>query len=95
MSTMEEPELVKAEELGPKPEWMLILRIHGPSGGADTQVKKMLFSMNFEEELISRTCSDGSIGTRFEWRKRELQPSLKPSLSGLPVIYHQMSGTGS
>jgi hypothetical protein len=51
-------------ELGKSPAWTLILRTRGLSFGMATEVKKMLSSMNFEEQSTSRTCYGGWIDIR-------------------------------
>lgn len=68
-----------------------ILRIHAPNGGLGTEVKKLLLSMNFVEELTSPMFSDGLINIRSKWKlKVHLQrsrrrPLFSPRTSTPPV----------
>jgi len=63
--------LVRAEGLGKKPVWTLILRIPAPSGGVATEVKKLLLSMNSEEISGSPIFYDGWTVIQSWWRLRE------------------------
>lgn len=64
---------VSRGELGKKQDHLLILKIHRPSFGVATVVKKMLLSMNLEEESRYHTYFDGWIDTRSSWKLREHQ----------------------
>lgn len=57
---------------GTKLVWMLTVKILDPSSGVDTKLTNLLSSMNFEEELISATCSAGWTVIRVEWNLKVL-----------------------
>jgi len=59
--------------LGMKLESMLMLKIHDPSFGMVTKVRRVLLLMNFEEESTSRICCDGLIVTRSVWRSKAVR----------------------
>lgn len=86
MYFMAEPVLENPAALGKKQEPTLTLKIHGPNGGAVTQVNKMLSSMNLEVVLMYRTSCDGSIVTQSEWSVKEVQLLYARQLSGSPQI---------
>jgi len=79
-------ELVSRGVLGMKQEWMLILKIPGPSFGAVTEVKKMLLSMNFEEVSMSRTSYDGWIDIQLLWKLKAGRMCMSPQRYGSPPI---------
>jgi hypothetical protein len=73
-------------------EARFMLKIHAPNSGVDTEVRSLLFSMNFAEELTLRTCSDGSIVTQSAWKLKAVQsPWLEPT-GGSPLISTQEIG---
>lgn len=66
---------------------VVTLKTHGPSGGRDTKVRKMLSSMSFEEALTSRTSSDGLTTIRSWWKpKAELYHYLQIESSSPPTL---------
>lgn len=67
-----EPVQERADEPGKKLALMHILRIRGLNGGTDTEIRKTLLLMSFEESLTSLTCSGGWTGTRSTWRLKEV-----------------------
>nr|WAE43114.1 MAG: replication associated protein [Cressdnaviricota sp.] len=71
--------LANQDVLGMKRELAVTLKIPNQSFGTATVVKKMLLSMNFEEQLMWRTSSDGLIVTQSLW-----------SLKGHPAPYWQL-----
>jgi len=92
MCFMDEPVLEKVGELGRKPVFSLILKIHGANGGTGTKVKKMLLSMNSEELLTFPTYSDGWIGTLSVWNVKDQACPYKLPRSGSLVIWLQELG---
>jgi len=67
--------LVLANQGGPgkKLVYCLTVKVQDLSSGMAIKVKNMLYSMNFVEESMFHTCSDGSTGTLVEWRSRDPQ----------------------
>jgi len=63
------------------------------SGGTVTRVKKMLSSMNFEEQLTLPTYSDGSIVTLFVWSEKARPFLSRQKLFGLLRTLLQEDGT--
>lgn len=80
-------------ELGKKQEMMLTVKTRGPNSGAATLVRQMLCSMNFEEELMSRTCSVGSIDILSLWKSKDPVYHWSPIRSGSPPTYIPEIGT--
>lgn len=71
---------------GAKQEWQLMLKIHGPSSGMDTLVIQTLSSMNFVEELMLPTFSDGLTVIQSEWILKGRQSRSAQRASGsLPI----------
>lgn len=71
---------------GAKQEWQLMLKIHGPSSGMDTLVIQTLSSMNFVEELMLPTFSDGLTVIQSEWiLKGRQHRSLRRVSGSLPI----------
>lgn len=56
--------------LGKKPGIWRTLKILARSSGADTEIKSILSSMSLEAVLTSRTCCDGLIDIRSQWRSK-------------------------
>lgn len=79
--------------LGMKRAYSLTLKVHLPSFGADTEVKTMLFWMNFEETSQSPIYSDGSTGTRSIWRIKEQESAAPLRKSGSRPISTRGVGT--
>jgi len=88
-------ELASREGRGKKPRWMLTLKIPEPSGGADTAVRQMLSSMNFEEVSTLATSSVGSTVIQSWWKSKEDRLFLQPSASGLHQIWIPVAGIRS
>lgn len=68
---------------GRKPDFRVIVRILGPSGGTATAVRKMLSSMNFGESLTSVISSDGLTVIHAEWREKVDHWFFQPEYFGL------------
>lgn len=73
-------------KLGSLPEWTLTLKIQTRSSGVDTMVRKMLLSMNLEEELMSHTCCAGWTDIRSMWKLKEAQSHFVPKQYGSQAI---------
>lgn len=80
------------EELGMLPVGTLILKIQDPSFGAVTETKRLLSSMNFEEELTSGMYCDGSIAIQSLWKSKAVQCHSSPPPSTSHPISTQESG---
>jgi len=91
-------ELVKADEHGLKPAWMLILRAPLPNSGTVTTIPDMvklinqLLSMNFEEKSEFHTYSGGWTVTQYVWKPKEVEWFWLPRLSGSRPICTQEIG---
>jgi len=92
MYFMEEPELGKVGELGKKPVYSLILKTHGPNGGTDTKVKKLLLSMSSEELLTFPTYCDGLIATLCVWNVKDPLCPYKLPRCGSLLTWLQETG---
>lgn len=78
MSSLDLPVLESLEKPGSEPDWKLTLKIPAQSGGAATQARKLLSSMNFVEQSMWPTCSDGWTGILSVWKqKAELDPYVQ------------------
>ncbi|AMB42992.1 hypothetical protein [Circovirus-like genome DCCV-13] len=73
LSFMDLQVLENREEPGKKPVGLLILKIREANFGMDTQIRRMLYLMNFEEESIFPIYCDGLIATQYSLKSRELQ----------------------
>lgn len=93
MSFGEPQVLVNRVVLGQKRAQTLFLSARSPSFGVVIEVRRMLWLMNFVEESILPTSSDGVIGTRFIWRSKAPLSRCYASESGLPQICIHQSGT--
>lgn len=65
--------LEKVIEHGPKQDRMLMLSLQEASSGTVTNLKNMLYLMNFEEQLMLDISSPGSTATPSEWRLKAHQ----------------------
>jgi len=66
----EPPAQVKVVGHGTKPEWKVIVKIHGQNSGVATALKNMLSSTNFVEVSTYLTSCDGWIATQSVWRSK-------------------------
>lgn len=80
-------------ELGKKLLWTVTLRTLSQSFGVVTAVRKMLLSMNLEEESRSVTYCDGWIDIRSMWRLKALVFHSVPRDFGLQVTSRRRRGT--
>jgi hypothetical protein len=78
-------ELVNQGELGTKLDWTLTLKIPTRNSGAAIKVRKILLSMNFEEQYRSLTFCDGWTGTRSWWRSKVPHCLSTQNESGSPL----------
>lgn len=86
-------EVVNLSKPGKKRENQLMLKIHDPSSGVHTLVKKMLLLMNLEEVLTSRTFLDGWMCMLVELKlKDQIDPCL-PRTFGSPPMLNRDIGT--
>lgn len=79
--------------LGRKLDHSLTLKIHQASSGVDILVRKVLSSMNLEEELVSTTYSAGLTDTRSMWKSKVHPFPYVPPKSGSPATSPQRTGT--
>ncbi len=79
-------------ELGTRQVWKLTLKIHDPSGGMATGVKKMLLSMNFEELSTFHTFLDGSTVIRCVLNEKDHLSLSELKSSGLLQTLVQTNG---
>jgi len=77
LSTGVQLELVNRDELGPKRDWILSLRIPILNSGVVTRVKTMLSWMSFEEGSTSVISFDGSTVTLYALKSRALHDPLR------------------
>jgi len=70
MSTGVRLVLENLAEHGKKPEYQLIVKVLDQSSGMGIKLKNVLCSMNLEEASMSRTCCDGLIVIRYEWKSK-------------------------
>jgi len=85
--------LENREEPGTKPGWTLIVRIPGPNSGMDTRVRKVLLSMNFEEESMLPIYCGGVIGIRSVWKLKDPADHWRLKESGLRRMWTPVCGT--
>lgn len=87
-----EPELAKVSAPGKRLVFRLTVKIHAPSGGVDTKVKKILSLTNFEEHWTLPTSYDGQIATQSVWSQKDLHDRSLLKAYGLPAIWIQGPG---
>lgn len=83
---------VRATMLGTRRAYSLTVKIPEQSGGVVTEVKSMLFWMNFVEILPSVTCYAGWTDIRSLWKPKEDQFRWSQTASGSPVTSILESG---
>lgn len=66
-------ELANLAEPGMKAEWMLTVSVLDPSSGMDTQIRRLLSSMNFVVGSTSLISSDGVTGIRYVLKSKVRQ----------------------
>jgi len=93
LSSGDLPLLESHEQPGTKLVYVLTLKIPVPSGGAATQVRKLLSSMNFVELSTWPTSSGGWTGILSRWRLKEEQDHCAQQNFGSPQTSSQSSGT--
>ncbi|QGH72922.1 MAG: putative replication-associated protein [CRESS virus sp. cta0f7] len=64
-------ELANLAEPGMKAEWMLTASVLDPSSGMDTQIRRLLSSMNFVVESTSLISSDGVTGIQYALKSKD------------------------
>lgn len=79
--------------LGKKRESTLTLRIRDPSFGVDILANNMLCSMNLEAVSTFRTCSDGWIVIRSQWKLKDLRSLSLDQRYGSLATFIQGNGT--
>lgn len=93
MCIMARPELESLVEHLKKQDMIRTQRILALNSGMATKVRRTLFSMNFEEELTYRTCSDGWIVIQSWWKSKEAREYLELRKFGSLQISTPKNGT--
>jgi len=72
--------------LGKKQPLVLTLKIPDQNSGMVTEIRKMLFWMNFGEVSMCHTYSGGSIATQSVWKSKDLpDPLMQKEFGSLPI----------
>ena len=69
-------------ELGKRQAWTLMLKIQTRSFGVGTVARELLSSMNFEEESMCLTSSDGLTVIQSTWKSKAVPVLWQPQRSG-------------
>lgn len=93
MCIMGRPELENLVEHLKKQDMIRTQRILALNSGMATKVRRTLYSMNFEEELTYRTCSDGWIVIQSWWKSKEAREFLELKRFGLLQTSTPKNGT--